>query len=63
MVRTFPAQWRGTCGDGDECDGEFEAGDMVGYSGDDELCCRACLMASRSEVEQGVKDWKDFLNG
>ena len=59
-MRLFPARFGGLCNDGGECDGEFEAGDMIGYDENDDLCCRACLSAARSELDEGVQGWKDF---
>lgn len=50
-MRLFPARYSGTCSDASDCFGEFEAGDMVGYNQDDELCCRACLVNQRGQIE------------
>lgn len=60
MAKMFPARYSGTCEDGSECDGEFDSGDMIGYNEDDELCCRACLMAQRAETAEAAEGWKDF---
>ena len=58
-MRLFPARYSGECSDGSDCFGEFEAGDMVGYNDEDELCCQACLINQRGQIDDtpSVKGW------
>ena len=63
-MRLFPARYDGTCNDGSDCFGEFEAGDLIGYNDDDELCCRACLMNARDRIEDyPTKGWDSEIEG
>jgi hypothetical protein len=55
-MRLFPAQYDGMCADGSDCFGEFEAGDMIGYDNNDELCCQACLINQRGQIEDEDED-------
>lgn len=64
-MRLFPARYNGTCANMSDCFGEFEEGDLIGYNEDDELCCQACLMNARDQIDDtpSAKNWGSEIEG